>query len=93
MSQSLPSSPLTQPLGSTSLQKLLDFLNRLDMAKISYRLSHFREETVAVELAVPGERWEIEFYANGSIEIERFRSSGQVSGDESVLDELFAKYA
>jgi len=93
MSQSLPSSPLTQPLGSTSLQKLLDFLNRLDMAKISYRLSHFREETLAVELAVPGERWEIEFYANGSIEIERFRSSSKVSGDESVLDELFAKYA
>ena len=93
MSQSLPSPPLTQPLDPTSLQKLLDFLNRLDMAKISYRLSHFREETVAVELAVPGERWEIEFYANGSIEIERFRSSSKVSGDESVLDELFAKYA
>jgi hypothetical protein len=74
-------------------QKLLDFLNRLDAEKLPYRLSHFREETVAVELAVPGERWEVEFYASGAVEVERFRSDGHVSADESLLAELFAKYA
>jgi uncharacterized protein (UPF0276 family) len=83
---------LAQPLDPTSLQKLLDFLNRLDAMKFSYHLSHFREKTVAVELAVPGERWEVELYASGNIEIERFRSSDPVSGDGSILDDLFAKY-
>ncbi len=90
--QSLPTSTPAPRLDSTSFQKLLDFLNRLDNAKISYRLSHFREETVAVELAIPGERWEVEFFADGSIEIERFRSSGSVSADESLLTELIANY-
>lgn len=81
------------PTGPAAFQKLLDFLNRLDAEKMPYRLSHFREDTVAVELAVPGERWEVEFYATGTIEVERFRSDGHVSADESLLAELFAKYA
>jgi hypothetical protein len=78
--------------GPSAFQKLLDFLNRLDEAKFTYRLSHFREETVAVELAVPGERWEVEFFADGTIEVERFRSDGHVSADESLLTDLFTKY-
>jgi hypothetical protein len=90
--QSLPTPTPAPRLDPTSFQKLLDFLNRLDTAKMSYRLTHFREETVAVELAIPGERWEVEFFADGSIEIERFRSSGSVSADESLLTELIANY-
>ena len=83
----------TPQTGPSAFQKLLDFLNRLDEAKLTYRLSHFREETVAVELAVPGERWEVEFFANGTVEVERFRSDGRVSADESLLSDLFTKYA
>jgi len=59
---------------------------------LTYRLSHFREETVAVELAVPGERCEIEFFADGTIEVERFRSDGHISADESLLTELINNY-
>jgi len=40
----------------SSLQKLLDFLNALDAAKIFYRLSRPRDEAIMVEVAVPGER-------------------------------------
>jgi hypothetical protein len=36
---------------------------------------------------VPGQRWEIEFMRDGSIEIERFISSGEISGEE-LLPEL-----
>ena len=75
-----------------AMQKLLDFLNQLDAVKMSYRLSHFREDTVAVELAIPGERWEVEFYADGTVEVERFRSTGGVSADESLLTQLIANY-
>jgi len=78
--------------GPSAFQKLLDFLNKLDEAKLTYRLSHFREDTVAVELAVPGERWEVEFYADGTVDIERFRSDGHVSPDESLLTQLLTNY-
>jgi hypothetical protein len=74
--------------GSSAFQKLLDFLVELDNAKVTYRLSHFRPETIAVELAVPGERWEVEFFADGTVEVERFRSNGDVSADESLLADL-----
>ena len=38
-----------------------------------------------VLVAVPGERWEVEFFADGEIEVEIFRSteSGVVGGDEA----------
>src|SRR6185312_8079421 len=35
-------------------QKFLGFLDRMDQAKMPYHISHFREETIALELAVPG---------------------------------------
>ena len=78
--------------GPQPFQKLLDFVNRLDAVKMSYRLSHFRVETIAVELAIPGERWEVEFFADGSVEVERFRSDGRISTDESLLTELIDNY-
>jgi hypothetical protein len=45
-----------------------------------------------VSVAVPGERWEIEFLADGSVEVERFTSAGEIYGEEA-LDELFVLYS
>ena len=87
----MPSSPV-RPERDGSFQKLLTLLNRLDSSKFTYRLSHIREETIAIELAVPGERWEVEFFADGRVEVERFRSDGHIA-DESALDELFTTFA
>ncbi len=70
---------------------LLSFLNDLREAKINYRLQHQREEAIMVEVAVPGERWEIEFLEDGSVEAEVFRSDGQIL-DASVLDELVRRH-
>jgi hypothetical protein len=44
-----------------ALQKLLNFLTELDSRKIHYTLAHYREEAIMVQVAVPGQRWEIEF--------------------------------
>ena len=38
--------------------------------------------------ALPGEHWEIEFFADGSVEAEQFISGGEIY-DEGVLDRLF----
>jgi len=43
-------------------------------------------------VAVPGERWEIELTADGTVQIEVFRSDGEIS-DASKLDDLFARFA
>jgi hypothetical protein len=44
-----------------------------------------------VIVAVPGERWEIEFFEDDHVEVERFVSSGTIE-DESALDDLFTKH-
>jgi hypothetical protein len=71
--------------------KLTAFLDDLERRQIGYHLAHYRDEAVMVLVALPGERWEIEFLADGSVEIEKFMSSGEVHG-ENVLNELFARY-
>ena len=76
---------ITQPAN------LLSFLNDLRDAKIDYRLSHQRDDALMVEIAVPGERWEIEFLEDGSIEAEVFRSDGTIL-DAAVLPKLIAKH-
>ena len=68
--------------------KFLAFLERLDTAKISYKMGHSRDDAIMVVAFAPGEYWEIEFMADGEIDIERYRSNGHID-DESVLDELF----
>lgn len=71
--------------------RLLKFLTDLEEHKITYSLNHVRDEAVMVEVAIPGQRWEVEFLADGTVDVERFISAG-LSGDEA-LDELFAVYA
>ena len=79
-----------------AFQRLLDLLNRLDAARLRYSLGHFRDDTVAVEVVVPGERWEIELFADGRAEVEVFSSVGPsgiaLEGAEAI-ERLFAVHA
>ncbi|NJN99961.1 MAG: hypothetical protein HC875_40570 [Anaerolineales bacterium] len=71
--------------------KVMRFLDQLEQDGISYTLAHYREEALLVNVAVPGERWEIEFLTDGRVEIERFVSRGEIA-DETGLADLFARY-
>jgi hypothetical protein len=77
---------ITQPAN------MMSFLHDLRAAKISYRLSQQREDAIMVEIAVPGERWEVEFLEDGAVEVEVFKSDGTIR-DESALGQLLVKYA
>ena len=44
-----------------AFDKLTSFLTGLEHGGISYTLAHNRDEAITVSVAVPGERWEIEF--------------------------------
>jgi hypothetical protein len=68
--------------------RLLEFLNRLDQANAWYRLGHTRPESVMVEIALPGWRWEVEFMADGTVEIERYQSVAGVEDRPELLEEL-----
>jgi hypothetical protein len=73
------------------MKNILNFLNSLELRKIHYILEHNRGETVMVSIAVPGERWEVEFFEDGHVEVEVFKSNGEITGLESVkrlLDEF-----
>lgn len=72
-----------------SLQKLLDFLDDLEAKKIYFQLDRCRSEAIMVRVDVPGERWEVEFFADGRVEIEVFKSDGSIES-ESALEQLFA---
>ena len=71
-----------------ALGKLLGFLGQLEQAKIAYSLDHVRD-AIMVNTAIPGERWEVEFFEDGHVEIERFVSTG-VMEDEGLLDTLIS---
>lgn len=70
------------------LAKLTKFLDRLDEGDIHYTLTSMREGAIAVNISVPGERWEVEFLDDGEIEVEVYVSEGELRDFESV-DELF----
>ena len=69
------------------MDHLLDFLSKLEEHQIYYRLNKVRD-AIMVEIAVPGQRWEVEFFRDGEIEVEKFISNSEIC-DGSALDALF----
>lgn len=74
-----------------AMQAMLDFLLALEQRKIFHRLSQIRAEALMVKVAIPGERWEVEFFADGRVETERFVSEGEVRSDPAALERILAR--
>jgi hypothetical protein len=70
-------------IGEGVMRTLFELLKALDDPEVSYRLERVRD-SVMVVVVVPGERWEVEFFENGDIEVERFMSDGTIEGGEAV---------
>jgi hypothetical protein len=70
---------------------LFEFLDHLEAVNASFRLARIRHESLMVEVFAPGEHWEVEFMRDGSVEIERYRSSGEIH-DQSVLKDLWGLF-
>ena len=73
------------------MEKLVYFLNELEKKKIYYTLHKVRD-SVLVNIAVPGQRWEIEFFSDEHIEIEKFFSNGIIY-DHTEIDNLFENFS
>ena len=44
------------------LKEFIAILNKLEKNSIFYKLNKVRNEAIMVEVAVPGQRWEIEYW-------------------------------
>jgi hypothetical protein len=73
------------------LQKLLDFILKLEEHGLFYSLTCVRSDAIMVEVAVPGERWEVEFFPDGHVEVEIFSSVVDMQGEEA-LQRLFEQH-
>lgn len=74
----------------TAQNKLLEVLNKLRDAGVHTALRQDREGAVSIDVAVPGQRWEVDVLADGSVELEVFNSDGTIH-DEAKLDELVSQ--
>ena len=71
--------------------RLLDLLNRLDAAHVYYKLDHTRPDAVMIDISLPGWRWEIEFLADESVDVERYCSVAGVENDPALIESIFAE--
>ena len=72
----------------SELSELTNLLDRLDAANIQYTLASVSEGSIEVGIDVDGEHWRVEFMDDGDIEIEIYKSDGQIF-DYSVIEDLF----
>jgi hypothetical protein len=71
------------------MDALIAFLRRLDEAGIHYSLGSYRDSVNVHVTASGNERWEVEFFPGGSVEIERFVSGGVIETNPERLEDLF----
>jgi hypothetical protein len=76
----------------SDLKELNSLLNNLEANNIYYRLNKIRNESIMIEVAAPGQRWEIEFMEDGTIEIEKFISDKKMY-DATELEVLLRDYS
>ncbi len=67
-----------------SFNNLLNFLRKLDKNTISYSISNPRENSIMVNVFIPGQIWEIEFMEDGTMEIEKYISNGEIYGAQEI---------
>ncbi len=74
----------------TALSNAAELCHELGRRHILYELLIVRDDALMVSVALPGERWEIEFFDDERIELERFVSQG-VTDAPDVLADLLAR--
>jgi hypothetical protein len=73
------------------MHELLEFVAKLQSLKLSYSIEVNTPNAVMVLVAVPGERWEIEFSNDGDVDCEVFVTRAGVESDKR--DELLKRFA
>jgi hypothetical protein len=72
----------------TALSTATEFRRELERRHVAHEFRIVRVEALMMSVAVPGERWEIEFFDDGRIELERFISQGVVEAPGALAELL-----
>lgn len=65
---------------------IFSIVDRLGQAKIAYSLQVTRQDAITIQAAVPGQRWEIDMHKNGEINVEVFKSTGELYEHERLVE-------
>ena len=72
-------------------QSFFDMCAELDRRHVKYDVVSVRDQALMIRVAVPGERWELEVFDDGRIELERFVTQG-VKSDHDAPSKLLAYF-
>ncbi|MGH2441671.1 MAG: hypothetical protein ACRDFX_00715 [Chloroflexota bacterium] len=72
-----------------AFEKLLDFLEALEEERAWHIRTMLRPGSFAVITGLPGQYWDIEFFPDGRVEIERYVSAGIINDDDGAILEVF----
>jgi hypothetical protein len=75
------------------VEKLLAFCTALDERAAPYDLKVVRGNAVMATVVVPGEYLEIEFFLDGTVELERFVSQGVEAAADAELDQVIEAWS
>jgi hypothetical protein len=67
-------------------------LRLLREAGCFHRVGSLRDDSIAIDAVLPGQRWEIEFFVDEAPDVEVFKSDGKVLGADA-LPGLIAKWS
>ena len=70
----------------SALDGALQLCRDFERNRVRYHLDIVREGAIMIAVAVPGERWEVEFFDDGRVEVERFVSLGVNDGEADLRD-------
>nr|NUR36546.1 hypothetical protein [Sphingomonas sp.] len=65
---------------------LHEFIRELEDSGTRYALTSVRDGAVMVQVMLPDERWEVQFFEDREPEVEIFRSDGTIFGLERMND-------
>jgi hypothetical protein len=75
-----------------ALESVFTFMELLRRYHLHFELRSYSDDCVIVAVSVPGERWEVEFFADGRRTIERFLSDGAVPAEQSTVLRLVGEF-
>lgn len=68
----------------STTHRIYTLLQQLDRARIHYTLARFRDDAIMIRATVPGRRYEIEVFSDGTLEVEILGVEGHIGGQELV---------
>jgi hypothetical protein len=70
-----------------------DLIKRLRVAKIYHTVAGTRAGAITVHIVIPGERWEVDFCDDGTVDVERFVTTGQIEDGLPALEKLLSEFS